>query len=340
MERLYLPLRSSVEFFEDPAGVAPATRVKESAVLFEQLIFDDGQLIATIGDSMNLEILRPRHELSEADLSNPQPPARPGEEVVLSIGTESNPGERAKRMQTVQQTVVQRTYAVQWHSVAIDKLMELNVPWAALATPSDSTLARVAGPIAQAKAEFIERAEGSAFSPQQIDFAAKSLARDGVLAATFGASINVSPMFVPMIRRTHGMPLITGADALAIVAPNLQQLTWESIAEYRELPGSVEARGLLREFEEKARAQEPADAADYLSKVGASITEALFAALADTRVNLPKEIAREAASLAVGFVPVVGWAIGPAAGIAAALGERAEQRADGLLALASLRYLA
>jgi hypothetical protein len=340
MERLYLPLRSSVEFFEDPAGVASATRVKESAVLFEQLIFDDGQLIATVGDSMNLEILRPRHELSEADLSDPQPPAGPGEEVVLSIGTESTPGERAKRMQTVQQTVVQRTYAVQWHSVAIDKLMELNVAWAALATPSDNTLARLAGPIAQAKAEFIERAEDSAFSPQQIDFAAKSLARDGVLAATFGASINVSPMFVPMIRRTHGMPLVTGADALAIVAPNLQQLSWESIAEYRELPGSVEARGLLREFEEKARAQEPADAADYLSKVGASITEALFAALADTRVNLPKAIGREAASLAVGFVPVVGWAIGPAAGIAAALGERAEQRADGLLALASLRRLA
>ncbi|HEY2054000.1 MAG TPA: hypothetical protein VGH14_08715 [Solirubrobacterales bacterium] len=124
---------------------------------------------------------------------------------------------------------------------------------------------------------------------------------------------------------------------MSLTIPDLGHLSWESIAEYRERSGSVEARGLLRGFEEAALAQEPEDVADYLAKVSREITGAFLSALADTEVSIPKVAAREAASVAAGFVPILGPVIGPAAGVAGAFGQRAEQRESGVLALARLR---
>lgn len=251
---------------------------------------------------------------------------------MLSIGTETTPG---TKMQTVGETVVTKAYTAQWHSAAIDELQALEVPWAAIATPSAETLELLAKPTEQAVVEFKARAQGLGLSRAQIDFASKSLARDAVLAGGFGASINVTSMFGPMI---EGAELgATGSDALAFMVPNLEYLPWEAIAEHRERPGSVEARGLLREVEEKALAEEPGDAAAYLEKVKVSITDGLAAALAETEVNVPEVVSREVANLAVSFVPIAGTAIGPLAGVAAALGERAEQRESGIFALVKLR---
>lgn len=50
--RLYFPLRSSVEFFEESAEVDPATRVKAAAVLFDEVTLEAGQIIISVGDSI------------------------------------------------------------------------------------------------------------------------------------------------------------------------------------------------------------------------------------------------------------------------------------------------
>jgi hypothetical protein len=86
MSKLYFPLQSSVEFFHDPLGVDAATRAKEGAVLYEQIIFEDGLLMATVGDDINFAFRRPRRELSAEDLLDPRAPGRPGEQVILAIG--------------------------------------------------------------------------------------------------------------------------------------------------------------------------------------------------------------------------------------------------------------
>lgn len=335
MNRIYFPLRSSVEFFEDPGGATPAARAKEAAVLFDQVVFEDGQIIATVGAQMNWMMHRPRHELTDEDLEDARPPAGPGESMMIAVGTETTPGKPAPEMQSIGETVVMQAYSAQWHTAAIDELQALEVPWAAIATPSDETLERLAKPIQQATGEFTTRAQGGGLSPMQVDFVAKSLARDAMFAAALGASINVTSMFAPMIEGAEQEA--TGSDALAFMVPNLEHLPWEEIAEHRERSGSVEARGLLREVEEKALAEEPGDAAAYLEKVKASITDGLAAALVETEVNMPKVVGREVVNLAVSFVPIVGQGIGSLAGIATALGERAEQRESGIFALVKLR---
>ncbi|MBS1894714.1 MAG: hypothetical protein JST59_25720 [Actinobacteria bacterium] len=336
MSRLYFPLRSSVEFFADPNQLTPMARAKEGAVLFEEILFEDGQLIATVGEKMNWAMHRPRHELTKEDLEEARAPAGPGESMVIAIGTEDAPGEGAKEMRTIGETMVMEAYKAQWHSAAIDELRALEVPWFGIATPTDETLQNLATPMAQAARELAGRIEDEGLSPMQVDFAAKALARDALFAAVLGAAINVTPMFGRMIEDSPTLRG-TGADALAFLVPDLGHLPWEVIAEHRERPGSVEARALLREFEVKALVEEPGDVADYLEKVKGSVMDALAAALLETEVNLPEVVGREAVNVAVSFVPIAGAALGPAAGIVAALGERAEQRENGLFSLVKLR---
>ena len=153
-----------------------------------------------------------------------------------------------------------------------------------------------------------------------------------------GASINVTPMFAPIVEDTATNRQAQGADALSFMVPNLEHLSWESIAEYRDRQGSVEARGLLREFETIAIEQEPGDVEDYLEKVRVSIMDALVGALLETEADIPRVVGKEVASLAVSVVPVVGSFIGAAAGIAEVLGQRLEQRQSGLFSLLKLRH--
>jgi hypothetical protein len=326
MSKLYFPLQSSVEFFHDPLGIDAGTRAKEGAVLYEQIIFEDGLFMATVGDDINFAFRRPRRELSDEDLLEPRSPGRPGEEVILAIG--------ANQMRTV----VQQTFTAQWHSVAIDELADLEVSWAAIATPSQETLNQIARPTSEAAIEFAERARLTTdFSRSQIDFAAKSLARDGIFAAAIGAAINVTPMFAPLIESVESKGKAHGSTALAVAVPSIGHLSWEAIAEFRERPGSIEAREMLRSVEDVARDQEHRDAESYLRTINASIMDAMAGALIETDVNLSRTVGREAVGIAVSFIPIVGPVVGPAIGIAEALHQRAEQRANGIYALMTLR---
>jgi hypothetical protein len=335
MNRVYFPLRSSVEFFQQASPVAPAACAKEGAVLFEQVIFEPGQVITTVGDDMNLTMYRPREELTAEDLEEPRPPAEPGGELTVAIGRED--GAAMPAMRTIGETVVRAAYSAQWHSAAIDELVALEVPWVAFG-PGDDHLRRLASPIAEVTREFKDRLSDGDLLPFDVDFVAKSLACDATVAASMGASINVTPMFAPIVEDTATNRQAQGADALSFMVPNLEHLSWESIAEYRDRQGSVEARGLLREFETIAIEQEPGDVEDYLEKVRVSIMDALVAALLETEADVPRVVGKEVASLAVSVVPVVGSFIGAAAGIAEVLGQRLEQRQSGLFSLLKLRH--
>jgi hypothetical protein len=70
---LYFPLRSSVEFFDDPTLVRVGTSAKEGAVLFDEVLFEAGMVIANIEDA-SFTIYRPGHELGPDDLP-PRPTA-------------------------------------------------------------------------------------------------------------------------------------------------------------------------------------------------------------------------------------------------------------------------
>lgn len=68
-----------------------------------------------------------------------------------------------------------------------------------------------------------------------------------------------------------------------------------------------------------------------------SITDDLFAALADEEVSVGRAIVEEAAIAAISFVPIVGSVAGPVLGIADLLDDRAAQQRRWYFALMKLR---
>jgi hypothetical protein len=337
VRRLYFPLRSSVELFVDPTSVEAGVRAKEGAVLFDEVFFEAGMVIATVGEGGNFVMYRPAHELGPEDLADTRNLSTPGEGFSIAVGTETTPGVAAEKMQPILQTKVVKSYAAEWHTSAIDELAALEVEWARFGNLSDEEMQKLAKPIGQATRLFREHAKTIDLPRSQADFAAKALAEDAVVAARMKAAINVTSLFAPLIEQSHDEDEATGATALGILVPDLGQLRWEAIAEYRAHPASGEAREKMREFEQRALEAEPAEAREFLAEVGSSITADLMTALAETQVDLWKAVGGEAAKTAVSFVPIVGPLIGPAAGIAEALGEHAEQRAAWYFALMKLR---
>ena len=98
-------------------------------------------------------------------------------------------------------------------------------------------------------------------------------------------------------------PQATGRLALDILVPDVGGLPWEAIAEYREHPGSEDARGKLREFEERAAAADPGDPLTFQREVPGSISEDLFAAIEDLRGSLTQDLADEAVKTGIGLDP-------------------------------------
>lgn len=102
-----------------------------------------------------------------------------------------------------------------------------------------------------------------------------------------------------------------GGSALAILVPNLGELPWQAIAEFRAHPGSVEARHRLRDFDGRAQREtlELQDIQRFEQHVGEEITRSLLAAWAETRPRMGAAVANEAVKTGIGFIPLAGPAL-------------------------------
>jgi hypothetical protein len=99
---------------------------------------------------------------------------------------------------------------------------------------------------------------------------------------------------------------LQGAAVLDLLVPNVTELPWEAICEFREHRGATEARHLIGEFERRAARAGPEDGVEYLRSISRDVNHALFDAVAQLRPRLPRTMAEQIASTAVGFVPLIG----------------------------------
>ena len=122
------------------------------------------------------------------------------------------------------------------------------------------------------------------------DFVYKSFNRDSTVAAALGSAFSLTPVFEPMLRRRGVAAESGGVESLGMIVPNVGGLPWEAVVEFRDHPGSQEARAKLREFDERA-AQGDAEAANaYLRAVAQEVTDMLFRVIDDQRKGLPGRI--------------------------------------------------
>lgn len=313
MSAIFFPLRSSVELFEDPRSPAAATRAKEAAVLYDRLIFETGLYEVTLTPTGSWTWWTPPDQITPEKLEGSRQPVPVGSPFTVTVASQPAQGEPAQGPAHVAvHGPVSIRYAAEFHSRILDELDQFKPAWVeTLALGSADNPAR-SGTVPH---RMIEALNFEDFRDDKLlrDFDSfskswiyKTFNRDCVVAADFGAAFNVTPLFGPLVERRGASREFAGGDALDILVPNVGSLPWEAVLEYRSHAGSVEARARLREFEEKAAAEEPDDAYRFLKQISREISRGYMAAIKDLAPSLPEDLVKEALLTAVSVSTVIG----------------------------------
>ena len=344
MTKILFPLRTSVEFFRNPTSVEAVARAKEASILYDEVVFEVGLYRINIADHGSSNHWRDPRGLTPEDLAQSRQLAPPGSAMQLAMGLQPGPNEPAppEAMHVVLQGTIAASYAAEWHTGVVDELREIDREgwsgWVMTGGDNDALIEHLKQPRKEAeKALELAFPQTGDENPWLRSFLIKALARDAALAAELGAAMNVTELFAPLIRSLGAQPDPSGQAALGLLAPNVEGLTWEQIVEFRGHAGSADARGKLREFEERARESEPDDPMQFREKLFQQISTDLFAVIEDLGPKLGPTVGAQAAEFGVSFIPVVGPFLGPGASFAKALCDSQSQKHSWYAALMRLR---
>jgi hypothetical protein len=335
----YFPLRSSVELFADPQSPEPVSRAKHAAIVYDEITFEIGMFETTItGDGAFSRYVAP-DSITEDDRRNARRVIGEGEGVRIDIKIRGEEGEPALEIAPFFSGQVVAKYASEWHTGVLDELRRTKPSWVNLLSVSDDTI-REKG-LAPAVAEIKRLLEQANLADRadlmHSNFVIGALSRDAAVAATQEASVLVTSLFRPILFNIEGVSLDRqGQAALEIVLPNVAGLPWEAISEFREHPGSQDARGKLRSVEERAAA-DGLEPSDFTRRVAEEITSDLLAALTEQKGSAAKKLAKEAVNTAVSLVPVVGTVLGPGVSLSETITEVVKDRRSWHAALMQLK---
>jgi hypothetical protein len=311
----YFPLRSSVELFADPQSPEPVSRAKHAAIVYEEITFEIGMFETTITEEGAISRYVTPDSITEDDRQHARRVIAQGEGVRIDIKVEGEAGEPALEIAPFFSGPIVAKYASEWHTEVLDELRRTRPSWVNLISVSDDAI-RDNG-LAPAMAEIktsLELEEANTANRTDLmhsSFVINALSRDAAVAATLGASVLVTSLFRPILFDIEGVsPDRQGQAVLQVVLPDVAELPWAAISEFREHPGSQDARGKLRSVEERAAADGP-EPSDFTRRVAAEITSDLLAALNEQKGSAARQVAKEAANTVVSLVPVVGPVLGP-----------------------------
>lgn len=321
--RMFFPLRGGVELFSDRAMPEAAARAKQASVLYDEVVFEPGLYEVSIAEGGSNDWWIPPADLKRGQLGREIRMQEPGTNFSVAMGLEGG-----HEMVSMIDSPLVVEYASEYHTGILNELASFAPGWVKVATLGGNPF-----PMSTEPGEFWRRQQRAdqrdeALMPEarrgpgryKRNWIIKAFNQDAVASSIVGASFNPTSLFAPIARHRAGDlatdPPRDGRTALEVLAPDLSGLPWETVLEFRDHPGSVEARAMLREFEEKAAEEEPADARAFFRGVQAQVTGALLWMIEGTRVPLPERMATEVVKQAVGIFPVVGQIAG--AGLAAA----------------------
>lgn len=344
MSAVFFPLRTSVELFADPASPAAVTRAKEAALLFDRLIFEAGLLDVTISPGGSWQMWDPPHHLTPERLRKTREPIPLGGDFYVAVGREEAVGLPAEQMHVVVSGKVSARYIAEFHTDILSELERLNPDWVETVALGSADPPR-RDPLGRAIAELNFADLGARELMADNDeflrsWIYKAFNHDLVIAGALEATFSISPLFTPMLQHRGLATEHAGEQALAVVVPNVGGLPWEAVAEYRDRPGSEEARAMLQQFEQLAADEGPGDAYEFLLKVSQRVTAAYAAALSETAKSLPEELAKEALLTGVSLIPAVGPVVSTASCVSQALIDVMNQRRSWSAALWQLREAA
>lgn len=343
MKIAYFPLRSSVELFTDPTSPQPVSRAKHAAILYDTVVFEVGLFEQTIGKTGASGIYVPPHMADNERRQRARIVHEVGSSFQVAIGVQPALGVPApsEAMRTMINTEIAASYAAEWQTGVIDELQPLKPDWAA-SIDSGQMLAEhdnLKGEERKLKWSLQQSADAADNSFHR-SFIIDALSRDATIASAMGAAVQVTSLFESLL---PGIPNMTadhpGLLSLEVAVPGIDQLSWETICKFREHAGNEEARGRLRDAEERVAAETISDPAAFALRVGQEISADLFAAMSEIEGSLPKKLVKEGINAGISLIPVAGTF---ASGVSAAetLAESAKHKRTWHAALMKLRRAA
>ena len=310
--RVIFPLRSSVELQRQPAALGPAARIKQAAVLYDEVIVEMGVFEVTISDRFSQSLWHPPSSAS-IDGATGEHLEGPGTSVSLGFARQAQPGVPADAPEFILEGAAIRHYRSQFHSSVLNELERLDPDWLQL-VPTASGKLPTDLQREEASLNFEDRRSADEILPDlssfERSFVIEAFNRDALVASALEAAIGVTPMFIPMALRRGLTPVQnSGQHAVRLATRDLAQVPWEQIIEFREHAGAQEARAKLREFERLASVEGPDDAAEYLRSVSNQISHAYLATIRENRPRLADAIADQVMGSIVSTVPMVGPAL-------------------------------
>jgi hypothetical protein len=311
VSRVYFPLKTSVELFGDRETPEAVTRVKQAAALYHEVFVEDGLFTANISTAGSNNWWEPWDWVDPEKLAVTRKPSKPGTPVAIGIQAQPGPGLPAQGpVHWMPQGELLIDYAAEFRTGVIDDLQQFDPDWLNVIAPGNSAV-QLPEEVREAirsldSRDFFDKSLMEDRDSFERSWISKSFNFDAVVAASLGATFNVTSLFAPMLERGDASPDYAGGTALELLVPNVGGLPWEAIIEFREHPGSQESRAKLREFEEAAASSEPGSAAEFKERVQTEITKAFWQALDDLKPNAALTTAKEVAKTGIGFIPVAG----------------------------------
>lgn len=312
VRRVFFPLRSAVERFSDPRSPDAVTKAKEAAILFDEVIFEDGLLDVSITPNGATSFWNPPEMMTPDLLERSRRANQVGVPMTFAIGKQPGPGIPAREMRVFVEGEVSNAYLAEFRTGILEELAPLAPGWV---RTTDLGGQKQPGQVGDPVHEAIRRLNFADFCDKELmpgverflrSFIYESFNRDATVAAALEASFTSTPLFDPMSERGGVEADLAGDEALGIVVGDVGALPWEAVFEFREHHGSREARDRLREFERLAVEGDPRDAYDFLRKVGHEVTRGFRTAVEELAPSLPEDLAKQVLLNGVAMVPVIG----------------------------------
>jgi hypothetical protein len=262
----WFPLRSNIAYFETTApSLDMEARVKQMAVLSDELLFEPGLLDVTISDSGSWDVHIPISQLSEEDVRKRREAVRAGEPVGFFIGQEAVPGQPAppESMHQMIGGKLARSFVAEYHLLAKESGLE-EQPWVHFGVPNPE-LELVAKDVTRGleRNAFFEKRQMPAWSGNAWldDYLRKGLNIDIGRGAALEVPVMLDQLHAPILqwRAEHAdaeqrAEPVPGAEALHLWAPNFTELEWRHIISLHDHDAIGEFREKLVGSSQRSRA--------------------------------------------------------------------------------------
>jgi hypothetical protein len=319
----FFPLRSNVQYFDTPENYFRLIeRIKQVALLYDHLIFQEGVYNAIVWDRGSFDFWTPYDGSKLEDLEKMRHEHKPvgGESFLTIQAGDSQPV-------SLFSGEAQRRFFSEFHSVT-NREGIIGLPWVHF---NNYELTDHGKKTASDLNQLLSKDFGSiseGFNSHARKRMLSNLCQDLTVISDIDGAGSVDPMYAPILHNKTRFQQASGFKALQVAVPNFADLDWETILSLREKDCLIEFRNKLSTIEDEiimASNTTPATEFDYQLMIHQAIMNELLREIASLRPKVGEVVAGAILDLVFGMFPIPGFSTAITAARDAALIEDANK---------------